>query len=182
MDVILERGDITRQSTDAIVNAANTGLWGGGGVDGAIHRAAGPELARTCSRIREERGPKPCPTGEAVITQGFELPARYVIHTAGPRWLGGNAGETDLLRRCYVNCLELAEKHGIRSIAFPAISTGVYGFPIRPAARIALDAVLGFSCRTVTEVRFVLFSDRDHAIYREEYKRRRIGADARDPD
>lgn len=156
------QGDITKQAVDAIVNAANTTLLGGGGVDGAIHRAAGPELLEEC------RGLGGCSTGDARITKGYRLPTRWVIHTVGPVWSGGGRGEPDLLRGSYERSLALAAQHGVRSIAFPSISTGAYRYPIEQAARIAVDAVRACLERptSVELVRFVCFSARDLEVYR----------------
>jgi O-acetyl-ADP-ribose deacetylase (regulator of RNase III) len=158
----LVRGDITQQDTDAIVNAANTTLLGGGGVDGAIHRAGGPAILDECKRLGG------CATGDARITGGGRLPARFVIHAVGPVYRDGRHGEPDLLRHAYQRSLEVAVEHGVRSIAFPSISTGAYRFPIDEAAPIALDTVQRF-CATrpgaLACVRFVLFSDGDLAAY-----------------
>ena len=139
IDVI--EGDITALRVDAIVNAANEGLLGGGGVDGAIHRAAGPALLAACRALPQVRPGVRCPTGEARITPGFDLPARHVIHTVGPVWHGGNHGEAGLLAACHRNSLRLAAEHGLAGIAFPAISCGVYGYPLDRAAAIAMDVV-----------------------------------------
>ena len=156
----LHVGDITKLAVDAIVNAANEALRGGGGVDGAIHRAAGPELLTACIAIGG------CPTGEARITPGFRLPAKYVIHTVGPVWRGGGAGEDDLLASCYRESLKLATAHGVSSIAFPAISTGIYGFPPERAAPIAVETVRTHAAPSLTRVIFCCFNDAAAANYR----------------
>ncbi len=158
----LVQGDITKQDTDAIVNAANSSLAGGGGVDGAIHRAAGPEL------VEASRPLGPCPPGEAVITPGFRLKAKWVIHTVGPIFRGGQQGEAEVLARAYRNSLYLAIKHQLTSIAFPSISTGVYGYPVQQAANIALNMVISVlkEQNQLTRVRFVLFSRPDYETYR----------------
>ena len=160
------KGDITKVKTEAIVNAANKALLGGGGVDGAIHRAAGPKLLEECKQLGG------CQTGEAKITKGYNLPAKYVIHTVGPIWHGGNYGEEEKLANCYRNSLKLAAENKIKSIAFPSISTGAYGFPIEKAAPIALGEVKKFLEKNneIKEVVFVLFSDRDFQIYQQVYK------------
>jgi len=167
--VRLIRGDITLQNTEAIVNAANRSLLGGGGVDGAIHRAGGSEILEECKEISAKQ--KGCPTGEAVITTGGNMAAEYVIHTVGPVWSGGNRNEEQLLCNAYYNSLNLAKKNNIKSISFPSISTGVYQFPIDKAARIALTTVKEFILEhNFVEVRFVLFSERDLQIYEEALK------------
>jgi O-acetyl-ADP-ribose deacetylase (regulator of RNase III) len=150
----LGEGDITRQETAAIVNAANSALAGGGGVDGAIHRAAGPELMDACRKIGR------CPTGSAVMTPGFRLPARFVLHAVGPVWRGGTRGEPDLLRAAYRSCLETAAENSLESISFPSISTGAYGYPMPQAARIALEEArrhLETPGSPLRLIRFVLF-------------------------
>lgn len=153
-------GDITKLEVDAIVNAANTSLLGGGGVDGAIHRAAGPELLDACRKLHG------CATGDAKATPGFRLPAKWVFHAVGPVWSGGRRGEDELLAGCYRRCLELAREHGAKSIAFPAISTGVYSFPPERAAKIALATVREHvDASGVEEVRFVCFNEETLEIY-----------------
>lgn len=158
--------DITTLAVDAIVNAANSALAGGGGVDGAIHRAGGPQILEACQEIIARQGQ--CATGDAVITGAGQLPARYVIHTVGPVWIGGTNGEEELLTACYYNSLLLATQHGIRSIAFPNISTGVYGFPKPPAARIAVATVRDFVDRhpeALDEIIFVCFDGDNYELY-----------------
>jgi O-acetyl-ADP-ribose deacetylase (regulator of RNase III) len=159
-ELIAVQGDITTCRVDAIVNAANTSLLGGGGVDGAIHRAAGPELLTECRKLGG------CQTGDAKATPGFRLSAKWVFHAVGPVWQGGGHDEDELLERCYCRCLELAKQHQVRSIAFPAISTGVYHFPPRRAARIAIDTVRKYTEDSRVEVvKFVCFSPEMFAIY-----------------
>ncbi len=160
--VELIQGDITKQKVDAIVNAANTTLLGGGGVDGAIHRAAGSELLEECRKLGG------CPTGQAKITKGYKLPAKYVIHTVGPVWNEGRHGEDELLRNCYKNSLRLAAEHGIKTVAFPSISTGAYRFPIDRACEIAVETVKESlkDLRGIEKVIFVCFSDHDTEVYR----------------
>ena len=160
-NIKITQGDITKVEVDAIVNAANCTLLGGGGVDGAIHRAAGKELLEECRTLNG------CETGEAKITKGYKLPAKYVIHTPGPIWHGGTHNEPQLLSNSYRNSLFLAEKNGCKTVAFPSISTGVYSFPIDQAALIALKTISAFleTSSTVEEVTMVCFSERDKLVY-----------------
>jgi O-acetyl-ADP-ribose deacetylase len=159
--LLVVEGDITRQQVEAIVNAANTTLLGGGGVDGAIHRAAGPGLLEECRALGG------CPTGEAKITKGYGLPAKWVIHTVGPVWRGGEHGEDELLARCYRNSLRLVQEHGIRSVAFPSISTGTYGFPMSRAARIAIAEIRKFleTDHSVEKVLLICFGRSAHVSF-----------------
>jgi O-acetyl-ADP-ribose deacetylase (regulator of RNase III) len=163
----LIRGDITDQKSDAIVNAANSTLLGGGGVDGAIHSKGGPKILEECKRIREKEWPDGLPTGNAVVTSGGNLKARYVIHTVGPIWRGGVYDEAKLLRRAYWNSLKLAVVNGLKTVAFPSISTGAYGYPTDEASRIAVAAVKDYLEKEdkLEKVTFVLFSERDFDIY-----------------
>lgn len=160
------QGDITAQKTDAIVNAANAGLMGGGGVDGAIHRAGGPAILEECKQIVKKQGR--LPTGKAVITTGGNLPAKYVIHTVGPVWNGGNSGEPELLASAYRESLALAADHNLESISFPSISTGVYGYPVEKAASVAFSAIREFLKNresSIKEVVFVLFDSQTYSAY-----------------
>ena len=159
IEIIL--GDITHQSVDAIVNAANCSLLGGAGVDGAIHRAAGPELLAECRTLHG------CETGKAKITKGYRLPAKYVIHTPGPVWHGGSYGEPELLASCYRSCLELASENGCKTVDFPSISTGVYSFPLDKASKIAIGTIASFLREhpEIRRVRMVCFDERTKAYY-----------------
>lgn len=160
------RGDITKQAVDAIVNAANTSLLGGGGVDGAIHRAAGPELLEECRTLGG------CDTGDAKITKGYNLPARYVIHTVGPVWHGGRQGEDELLARCYRRSFEVLRRQGLTSIAFPSISTGAYGFPVERACRIALREIQTAieANQSIQKIVIVCFDDHTFRSYESAQK------------
>ncbi|EEU29680.1 macro domain protein [Limosilactobacillus coleohominis 101-4-CHN] len=162
------QGDITKFQCDAIVNAANTTLMGGGGVDGAIHRAAGPALYTACEKFHG------CPTGEARITRGFNLPARYIIHTPGPIWRGGHSGEPQLLANSYHNSLQLADRYGCQTVAFPSISTGVYAYPLEQAAAIAVQTIEKFmlEARNVREVTMVCFDAKTFQAYQDRVEYR----------
>lgn len=164
----LVQGDITTQDVDAIVNAANSSLLGGGGVDGAIHRAGGPDILAECRQLRETSHTSGLPTGQAVITTGGRLPARHVIHTVGPVWLSGSRGEAELLAACYRNSLQLAMDRGLHTVAFPSISTGIYSYPVEQAARVALSTIMAFLKAQpdwFDEVRMVLYSRYDFEVY-----------------
>ncbi|HJO93600.1 MAG TPA: O-acetyl-ADP-ribose deacetylase [Victivallales bacterium] len=163
MIINIIEGDITQLKIDAIVNAANCSLLGGGGVDGAIHRKAGKELLDECRRFNG------CNTGDAIITKGYRLPSKFVIHTPGPVWHGGSQNESDLLKSCYTNCLKLASKHKLRDIAFPAISTGIYGYPLEDATSIAIRTVLHWHEKYPSEVIFVTFSKIAYTAYKKIY-------------
>ena len=165
----LLKGDITQIQVDAIVNAANSALAGGGGVDGAIHRAGGPSIMRALDLIREKHGG--CETGSAVVTGAGHLPARFVFHAVGPRYSDGRRGERDLLASCYRTCLALAVEHNVKTISFPSISTGIYGYPIEEAAEVATTTIAGWLREhpgTIETVKLVQFSDSDHEIYRKK--------------
>jgi O-acetyl-ADP-ribose deacetylase len=159
------QGDITKVEADAIVNAANSSLLGGGGVDGAIHRVGGSEILEECKKIRARQGG--CKTGEAVITTAGRLPAKYVIHTVGPVWQGGSYGEAELLANCYKNSLALATTHQVKTIAFPSISTGIYGYPVQQACQIALEETMKFLAMTeaLKRIIFVCFGETDEQVY-----------------
>ena len=168
----LRVGDITGEDVDAVVNAANSTLLGGGGVDGAIHRAGGPAILAECLRIRARQ--RECPPGEAVITTGGNLPARHVIHTVGPVWRGGGQGEAETLASCYRNCLRIAAEKGFRTLSFPSIGTGAYGYPVEKAAPLAIAEVASFldaGVHAPEEVRFVLFDPGTFRAYERALKR-----------
>jgi len=168
----LVRGDITEVEADAIVNAANSSLMGGGGVDGAVHRRGGPKIAEECRRIRETEWPDGLPTGKAVITSGGNLKAKHVIHTVGPVWMGGFHVEAELLKQAYRNSLKLAVSKGLKTVAFPSISTGAYGYPVEEASRVAVGTVKDFLEKEdkLDRVMLVLFSETDFQVYAETAK------------
>ncbi|MCX8029341.1 MAG: O-acetyl-ADP-ribose deacetylase [Brevinematales bacterium] len=165
--VVVKIGDITEEDTDVIVNAANSSLMGGGGVDGAIHRKGGPKILEECKKIRQTQYPDGLPTGEAVYTTAGNLKAKYVIHTVGPVWRGGNNNEKQLLQNAYRNSLKLAEELGCKTIAFPAISTGVYGYPKEEAAKVVCEILKEYSKtpNTIGEIRLVFFSQQDFDLF-----------------
>lgn len=167
MQIKIIQGDIAKLEVDAIVNAANSSLLGGGGVDGAIHEASGPELLEECRKIRKTKYPKGLPTGEAVITKGYKLPAKYVIHTVGPVY---QRDDINLLKNCYLNCLKIAEENNCTSIAFPAISTGVYAVPIELSAKIVKEALRNYKSKTIKEIMLVLYGSNDYTIYKNYFQ------------
>lgn len=165
MKITLIKGDITDIKADAIVNAANSSLLGGGGVDGAIHRKAGLKLSEECKKIRKEQYPDGLPTGEAVATKGYNLKARYIIHTVGPVY---RRDDISLLKSCYLNSLKIAENLGCNTIAFPAISTGAYGVPVEESAKIVKGSLKDYSSKTIKELLLVLYSQKDYDTYKKE--------------
>jgi len=171
--LVLTQGDITRQTTDAIVNAANSSLMGGGGVDGAIHRAGGPVILEECKKVRKTQYPQGLPAGQAVATAAGRLPAKHVIHTVGPIWHGGLRGEPEQLISAYRECLRVADELGLHSIAFPAISTGVYRYPVERATAIAVDTTVQQlkTTKHVREVTFVVFDSHSFQVYAREFER-----------
>lgn len=166
MKLEIIKGDITKLGVDAIVNAANSGLLGGGGVDGAIHRGAGSKLLQECKSIRKTQYPDGLPIGKAVITSGYNLPAKHVIHTVGPIY-NRNKEQSGLLRSCFTESIKAGEEHGLRSIAFPAISCGLYGYPKEEAAKIAKDAIMEFDYKSIEKVILCLFDDGTYRIFNE---------------
>ena len=167
MKITILKGDITKVKADAIVNAANSGMLGGGGVDGAIRRAAGPGLQEECVKLRKDTIPNGLETGKTIITKAYNLPAKIIIHTVGPRYYSGNI---DLLKECYSNCLKLAEENKCESIAFPAISTGAYGCPIEKSAEIVSEVLDNFKSEIIKEIILVLFDENDFNVYAEKIK------------
>lgn len=169
MKITIKKSDITKESVDAIVNAANSSLSGGGGVDGAIHKAAGPELIIECQKIISKI--KKLNTGEAVITPAYNIKnVKYIIHTVGPIWQGGNFEEDKKLAKCYLNSAKIAAQNGLKSIAFPSISTGAYGYPVEKAAAVAVKTIMNLK-ENLDEIRMILFSDYDLGIYEREFKK-----------
>ncbi len=169
MEIRLLKGDITKLKVDAIVNAANSSLLGGGGVDGAIHRAGGSQILEECLKIRDQQGG--CETGEAVITSAGQMEAKFVIHTVGPVWNRGKADQAEKLKNCYINALKIANDNGVKTIAFPNISTGVYGYPLEEAAEIAIQAVSESNFPDIETVFFVCFNDENYHIYHRKMKK-----------
>ncbi len=172
--ILLKKGDITKLDVDAIVNAANRKLMGGGGVDGAIHAAGGPQILEACRSHVDAYGE--CPTGDAIVTTGGLLPVKYVIHTVGPVWQGGRFGERTMLENCYVKSLQMAQSNGVKTLAFPNISTGIYGYPKEEAAETAIDAVLKFmeGPHDLEKVIFMCFSDDNYDLYEKILKEKKI--------